>query len=295
MAIFSSERTAQKNIRRWHTKASSKHECLLLWRPCQHCWNYLIFLTRLGSLSHTQHIEDTQLCIYIWSDLGRPFQQAKNCVSLLHPCYFELDTAHEWSQTSLLEGAQHDRHNCLNFWFTEVECFQFHGKTLPLRGCKNAEETDRHLFLGVTEAKRSANRIHLLLLGPFLSPSISGVCPIELTLRLSGSKQLQREPSFARRFTHPGIEDPVNRVETSLQKWLQFFTIRWYVSPLYSLAIRAMKSLKSLGLSWMVPSWIVLRNLNPGQLRGSTSKTPLEGQSCAPNAYSIPWASTAEW
>lgn len=96
-------------------------------------------------------------------------------------------------------------------------------------------------------------------------------------------------PIRASRLTHPGILFPVNLQQTSSEKWLQFLEIRWYVSPWYSEATLSINVLNSEGGISTWPNETEHRYIKPGQLLGSTSKTPLAGKSWAPNPYSLPW------
>lgn len=53
-----------------------------------------------------------------------------------------------------------------------------------------------------------------------------------------------------------------------------------------------MNSLNWKGSKYVVPMNIDFLNLKPGHFRGSTSKTPVVGQSWAPKPYSTPWTAT---
>lgn len=123
----------------------------------------------------------------------------------------------------------------------------------------------------------------------------SGICLTVVTCKLSGSRQLHTAPNRASLFTHPGIRLPVNLNETSSVKWLQFLEMRWYVSPWYSAAIFSINVRNSKGDILMCPKNMEHLYKKPGQLFGSTSKTPLTGKSWAPNPYSLPWTSMPEW
>lgn len=96
-------------------------------------------------------------------------------------------------------------------------------------------------------------------------------------------------PSRASRLTQRGIGFPVNLWHTSLQKWLQFFVIRWYVFPEYSSANFSMNARTSLGPRSVLPIRIDFLNVKPGHCFGSTSKIPVVEWSWAPKAYSTPW------
>lgn len=80
-----------------------------------------------------------------------------------------------------------------------------------------------------------------------------------------------------------------NLLDISSVKWLQFFVIRWYVSPWYSEAIVWINPRNCEESMWIDPKETEHLNRNPGHLLGSTSKSPLIGYSCAPNPYSFPW------
>lgn len=99
-------------------------------------------------------------------------------------------------------------------------------------------------------------------------------------------------PIRARRLTQLGIGLPVSRTQASLQKWLQFFLIRWYAFPLYSSASSSITALTWAGPMLVFPIKILFLNVNP-HCFGSPSKIPVVGYSWAPNAYSTPW--TASW
>ena len=84
-------------------------------------------------------------------------------------------------------------------------------------------------------------------------------------------------PNLARRFTQLGTGTPTRRMQTSLQKWLQFLCIKLYDSPVYSHANSSMKSWSVRTSIQIVPTIIDLRNWKPGYCLGFTSKTPLVG------------------
>ena len=95
-------------------------------------------------------------------------------------------------------------------------------------------------------------------------------------------------PNLARRLTQRGIGFPVNWIHTSLQKWLQFLVIRWYVFPKYSLASFSINEHTSFGPKSVLPIKIDFLNVKPGHCFGSTSKIPVVECSCAPKPYSTP-------
>lgn len=96
-------------------------------------------------------------------------------------------------------------------------------------------------------------------------------------------------PKRASRLTHLGIGFWVSLTQTSLQKWLQFLEMRLYLFPRYSSASFSIKTLTSFAAMSVFPTRIDFLNVKPGHFFGSTSKMPVLGDSCAPNAYSTPW------
>lgn len=85
----------------------------------------------------------------------------------------------------------------------------------------------------------------------------------------------------------------MRRKHTSFVKWLQFFAIKWYVSP-WNFPERF--SINDRNSEWdisVVPKSTERLKMKPGQLLGSTSNTPLDEYSWAPNPYSKPC--TVHW
>jgi len=126
----------------------------------------------------------------------------------------------------------------------------------------------------------------------FFSLSESSPFPTRLTFasfKRGGNTQLQRTPKRASRFTHLGIDFWASLRQTSLQKWLQFLVMRWYLFPWYSSANFSIKTRTSFATKSVFPTRIDFLNVKPGHFFGSTSKIPVLDDSCAPNAYSTPW------
>lgn len=116
--------------------------------------------------------------------------------------------------------------------------------------------TQCRLWLADNEGLEETSCLRDWLLIFLLSPSwilSNETCPTFVSFRLVGRTQLQKKPSRASLLTHRGIDFPVILTQTSLQKWLQFFCIRWYVFPAYSWASFSINSRTSFGPSSVDP------------------------------------------
>lgn len=103
-----------------------------------------------------------------------------------------------------------------------------------------------------------------------------------------GMTQVKTTPILARRLTQRGMRARTRRRQAASQKWLQLRDTRLYASPGKSAASSAMSARTSARVRSVVPTSTDSRNVYPGHRRGTTSKIPLLGPSCAPYAYSTP-------